>query len=158
VRVMGDLWSVERTDELRNLVALGHSGSQIATMMGNGLTRSAIIGRMNRIGIKTARAIARPTSGSRKPKKRSKREGGPKPPPQTSSTRAEMRAAAEIADSNIPMEQRRTFMGLRQGQCKYPVGDPKDPEFFFCGGLQLNGRPYCAAHCRMSYRLVVMAA
>ena len=36
-------------------------------------------------------------------------------------------------------------------ECLWPIGDPSDPEFSFCGAETSPGRPYCAAHCAMAY-------
>lgn len=35
--------------------------------------------------------------------------------------------------------------------CSWPVGDPKDPDFHFCGAAIEPGRPYCQSHCAIAY-------
>ena len=35
--------------------------------------------------------------------------------------------------------------------CQWPIGDPRDQDFHFCGGVPVPGRPYCLAHCEMAY-------
>ncbi|TXH33601.1 MAG: GcrA cell cycle regulator [Rhodospirillaceae bacterium] len=35
--------------------------------------------------------------------------------------------------------------------CSWPVGDPKQPGFHFCGEPAEPGRPYCAEHCHVAY-------
>ena len=30
--------------------------------------------------------------------------------------------------------------------CKFPIGDPKSPDFRFCNEMRLVGSPYCAGH------------
>lgn len=35
--------------------------------------------------------------------------------------------------------------------CSWPVGDPKQPGFHFCGDAAEAGRPYCAHHCGIAY-------
>ena len=35
--------------------------------------------------------------------------------------------------------------------CSWPVGDPKQPGFHFCGDAAEPGRPYCAHHCGIAY-------
>ena len=35
--------------------------------------------------------------------------------------------------------------------CQWPVGDPKQPDFHFCGQPSEIGRPYCAKHCAIAY-------
>lgn len=53
------------------------------------------------------------------------------------------------SDLAIPLEQRVKVDGLRDGVCHWPVGDPRDANFFFCGGRTLEGEPYCAHHHRV---------
>ena len=35
--------------------------------------------------------------------------------------------------------------------CQYPHGDPRKPDFHFCGGKPVLGKPYCAAHMAVTY-------
>lgn len=35
--------------------------------------------------------------------------------------------------------------------CLWPIGDPGDPEFHFCGANTIAGKPYCAAHAARAY-------
>lgn len=41
--------------------------------------------------------------------------------------------------------------GLRAGMCSWPIGDPGEEGFHFCGEVAVPGKPYCAAHCRIAY-------
>lgn len=42
---------------------------------------------------------------------------------------------------------------LNEHTCKWPVGDPLEPGFGFCGQHSEPGKPYCAEHCeRAVYR------
>ena len=36
--------------------------------------------------------------------------------------------------------------------CKWPIGDPKTPDFHFCGEPAHPGRPYCSSHCAQAYQ------
>ncbi len=50
-------------------------------------------------------------------------------------------------------EPRRPIAAGPSGRaCMWPVGDPKAPEFHFCGALTEPGRPYCATHCAAAYQ------
>ena len=40
---------------------------------------------------------------------------------------------------------------LSAGMCSFPLGDPGDPGFTFCGEPALPGKPYCAYHCAIAY-------
>jgi hypothetical protein len=48
--------------------------------------------------------------------------------------------------------QQKTLANLEQNDCRWPIGDPKDPAFHFCGARKLDGRPYCQAHWQMAFQ------
>ncbi|HEY1803565.1 MAG TPA: GcrA family cell cycle regulator [Terracidiphilus sp.] len=49
-------------------------------------------------------------------------------------------------DLLIPRGQRRTIMQLNEHTCRWPVGNPTEPSFFFCGGDTEQGWAYCPMH------------
>ena len=38
--------------------------------------------------------------------------------------------------------------------CRWPVGDPRSPDFRFCGCVAHEGLPYCVDHARIAYQNV----
>jgi GcrA cell cycle regulator len=66
----------------------------------------------------------------------------------------EVEAEPELVDNVIPMGQRRTLLELTEATCHWPIGDPGQPDFFFCGGQTVSGLPYCAYHSRVAYQPV----
>ena len=56
-----------------------------------------------------------------------------------------------ISDLDIPLGQRKSFMELAPGDCRWGVGDVGSPGFFFCGAPQAPGLPYCHAHRARAY-------
>ena len=45
----------------------------------------------------------------------------------------------------------KTMTNIEANECRWPIGDPRDAGFHFCGALQSAGRPYCAAHWELSF-------
>jgi GcrA cell cycle regulator len=45
-----------------------------------------------------------------------------------------------------------TILSLTERMCKWPVGDPKSPDFHFCGKPSLPGLPYCGEHAAIAYQ------
>jgi GcrA cell cycle regulator len=43
----------------------------------------------------------------------------------------------------------RTTSSVRS--CCWPLGDPGAPDFRFCGGEAVAGKPYCAEHAAVAY-------
>ena len=44
-----------------------------------------------------------------------------------------------------------TLLTLRDSMCKWPIGDPADPKFAFCGRKADCG-PYCAEHAKVAFQ------
>lgn len=40
---------------------------------------------------------------------------------------------------------------LRVGMCSWPLGNPGEEGFHFCGDRVLEGKPYCSKHCAVAY-------
>lgn len=40
---------------------------------------------------------------------------------------------------------------LRPGMCSWPLGNPGEEGFHFCGDGTVDGKPYCAKHCAVAY-------
>jgi hypothetical protein len=39
-----------------------------------------------------------------------------------------------------------TFAQLEPHHCRWPIGDPRQSDFRFCGCKRLTGKPYCEEH------------
>lgn len=55
--------------------------------------------------------------------------------------------ALKRADGNFV-----TTLTLNTRTCKWPIGDPTDRNFHYCGRRPESGRPYCDAHEARSYQ------
>lgn len=142
-------WTDDRVEQLKKLWADGLSGSQIADELG-GVSRSAVIGKVHRLGLG-----GRVPGARRSPRK--PRVNGPRVKPGALSLRsglAHLQVATRApapepdvpSDPEIPVEQRRTLLQLTSETCRWPVGDPRQPGFFFCGAAAKG--TYCEHHIR----------
>ena len=43
------------------------------------------------------------------------------------------------------------LIDLKINTCRWPIGDPKDDDFHFCGEQTVTGKPYCLEHCQEAY-------
>lgn len=48
--------------------------------------------------------------------------------------------------------RRISLLDLTERVCKWPIGDPTEPEFHFCGLPSVQGKPYCAAHVAVAFQ------
>lgn len=145
-------WSPERVEQLKRCFHAGLSCGQIAREIG--VTRNAVIGKMNRMGLSRPRdPLAAPTRRHAKPTRpRSQRRWSP-------FTVADQRkllrdAFPQARVEEIPIHGGRgcTLLELAQDRCRWPINDPGAANFCYCGNEAFTGRPYCAGHARLAYR------
>ena len=145
-------WTAERVQQLRSCVTAGLTCSQIAAEIG--VTRNAVIGKINRLGLSTGK---RPATLAKRMGRT--REGGG---PTTRLVRMLRAIHAQMAVAPIdtgvgtpPVEsaQRLSLLELAGGRCRWPLGDPGRAGFGFCGHDAVAGVSYCAGHARLAYRL-----
>ncbi|MFN4023401.1 MAG: GcrA family cell cycle regulator [Hyphomonas sp.] len=156
-------WTDERVTVLKKLWAEGHSASQIAKQLG-GVTRNAVIGKVHRLGLSgratPSRPVKRPPRLAR-PKPRFVTEpvaaaapaASPPLPGVTAAPAPPERGHALTALPPLPMADGApaTILTLRDSMCKWPIGDPADPKFAFCGRKADCG-PYCAEHAAVAFQ------
>ena len=152
-------WTDERVENLKKLWADGLSASQIAAELG-GITRNAVIGKVHRLGL-SGRAKS-PSSAAPRPRKvratshvfRAMRPAmrGNTALAHAVAYEIELEPEPEPIDNIIPIGQRCSILELTEEKCHWPIGDPGQPDFFFCGGKAAIGAPYCGYHARVAYQ------
>lgn len=146
-------WTDERVDELkRRRFGLKESCGFIARAMG--VTRSAITGKINRLGLSEPRpekaTAPRPlvslrpiTSAGRERKtrvsKRARDDGPAYIGPE----------ATEIVSEFVPPNPV-TLVQLEPCHCRWPIESPG--AVLYCGEIPKDERPYCPAHCLVAYK------
>jgi GcrA cell cycle regulator len=159
-------WTDERVEVLKKLWADGLSANQIAIKLGE-VTRNAVIGKVHRLGL-AGRAT---TSRVRINKNRNNVTMFPARSPQVQ-YRTFGNAALKVA---VQPETRRvatvlpfralpellpapavpvTLIDLKECMCKWPVGDPMEDGFHFCGRAKASEGPYCEHHSAIAYNPV----
>jgi GcrA cell cycle regulator len=149
-------WDDERIEQLKKLWNEGLSASQIATELG-GVTRNAVIGKVHRLGL-SGRAKSKVSSVARQ------RKAVVKPQRvQTVSVRGNL-AVIEMVEAEpeavidmrenvvVPISRRISIMELKDGVCRWPLGDPVQPDFAYCGSDCTKGKTYCTHHARIAYQ------
>jgi GcrA cell cycle regulator len=159
-------WTEQKIQKLKEMWGHGYSASEIAKCLG-GLTRNAVIGKAHRLklssrpspikredeappGTLTAEAVM-PIIKSASKKRTMLR---PLPPVALPST-----VKASGKDSFRSIEDLKRTEGIAvtkagERHCRWPIGDPRSPDFRFCGCSAYEGLPYCIDHARMAYQNV----
>jgi GcrA cell cycle regulator len=148
-------WTTDRVERLRVLWAQGYSHTQVAADLNCGMSRSAIAGKIMRLRL-PPRDKGHPTPIRRAPPATL----APKPRPQRRNPSHNILAAIAIAEDEPGLPERLKgeapdgtgikFSELRPDTCRFPRGDPQEPDFEFCGARALTDKPYCVHHTRMS--------
>ena len=131
-------WTEERVEQLKGLWNEGLSASQIARALG-GVSRNAVIGKVHRLGLAGRAAPAR----SERP--RAQRRAAIHAAPALPEVIEE--DPIKLDDGNFA-----TVLTITDRMCHWPIGDPSEHEFHFCGRKPRPGSPYCEAHARKAYQ------
>ena len=153
-------WTDERVEQLKKLWSEGLSASQIAAELG-GITRNAVIGKVHRLGLSGRGKSASTQPKARKP--RASQPARPSPPRTVGNTALKVDYApaprptpaprpAPVEELIIPPEERATILTLTEHRCKWPIGDPSQDDFYFCGRYSEAGKPYCEHHSKIAYQ------
>jgi GcrA cell cycle regulator len=132
-------WTDERVSLLRKLWGEGKTAAEIAGALG-GVTRNAVIGKAHRLKLsnrispiqQNSKAAPRPASS------------GQKAPPRIAKPAEVLKKPFKI--KGVKLSE------LRERMCRWPLGDPKDADFIFCGHDNIVGLPYCPEHSKMAYQ------
>ncbi|WP_375572020.1 GcrA family cell cycle regulator [Ahrensia marina] len=168
-------WTDERVEVLKTMWLGGSSASQIAAALGD-VTRNAVIGKVHRLGL-SGRGKPTSTATPRARKPRAPSSGTSRPRRSTTTARVgggagvsvgatalksdEMAVAtleqAPVARGNVDLvlvgeSPKLSIQELKEDTCRWPVGDPMNDDFHFCGRSALDGQPYCEYHCGVAFQ------
>ena len=151
-------WTNESVEELRRLWDKGLTASEIAKKLG--VTKNAIVGKVHRLCLK-----ARPSPI------KSKDEDGEQEQKQELeleqiTIKEEPVIEPEVVEE-LPVEEnvketvctssdddcncKVKLVDLDSHTCRWPIGDPRDDDFGFCGKKVRAGQTYCDEHSAMAY-------
>ena len=131
-------WTHERIEKLRALWEEGHTASRIAAELGE-VTRNAVIGKAHRLGLSGRMASKKQGSGVSIIRKK-----------KISSTYSQK--VIELSPiSDEPMNPT-SFLDIKDGLCRWPLGEPEDSDFKFCGRSTNEGFVYCQSHYKQAYQ------
>ena len=86
-----------------------------------GMSKNSIIGKVHRLNLKT------------------------RPSPIKPDVKKKAKPVAKVTTGKIHLTD------LKMNTCRWPIGDPKDEDFCFCGQQTVMGKPYCLKHCQEAY-------
>jgi GcrA cell cycle regulator len=165
-------WTDERVEALRKYWSEGLSASQIAAQLG-GVSRNAVIGKVHRLKLsgrgRTPSAPARQKkvaapAASAPAKQQSARPLQINRPSVTSVGATALASDAQVLvpampqrvqqveSVTLPISRMLSLIQLNERTCKWPIGDPLQPDFHFCGNDAGENGPYCRYHARIAFQ------
>ncbi|MER2520683.1 MAG: GcrA family cell cycle regulator [Bdellovibrionales bacterium] len=172
-------WTEQKIEMLKEMWGHGYSASEIAKQLG-GLTRNAVIGKAHRLKLSvrgasprieaksqqrgvaassvTSALSASSNQGAGSVKSSSRKRVMLRPLPSmplpTEVPSHQERASTFHALDSIKRSEGISVTKAGDRQCRWPVGDPRSPDFRFCGCPAYESLPYCIDHARVAYQNV----
>lgn len=145
-------WTNIRINQLKALWADGLSCSIIGDELG--VSRCAVIGKVQRLKLEPRQRGVNPLRGRTKPM-------GRKPTgvqtvrrlkiKQNQAPRFKCEQSIQYDEPTEPnVGQGCTLLELTAETCRWPIGDVGHPDFYFCGAL--TDKTYCPYHTRLAYQ------
>tara|TARA_B100000767_G_scaffold258892_1_gene268061 strand:- start:337 stop:834 length:498 start_codon:yes stop_codon:yes gene_type:complete len=137
-------WNPEKITKLKELWGSGKTASQIAEIIGD-MSRNAVIGKAHRLNlsakIKTRAAKSNHNYENNLDKKNIKPTHG-----------GRGRFKSLIIEKDFEPESPKQLEELSEDSCKWPIGNPNEKLFYFCGRSSLKDFSYCKLHLLYAYQ------
>jgi len=161
-------WTEQQIQMLKDMWGHGFSASEIATRLGGGLSRNAVIGKAHRLKLSAGASPLRasrdanrlPLPGEAIPAVRavSRKRVMLRPlpvlpvPPASTVKKLAVKESYRSSVDDIKRSEGIAVTKAGERQCRWPVGDPRSPDFRFCGCQVYETLPYCIDHARVAYQ------
>ena len=138
-------WNQQKVEDLKKLWNDGVATSRIGEQLG--FTKNAVIGKAFRLGLErrqnSRNKISQPTSFS-----------------STTLYRETSSSSSSISVKKEPIRRREKFSFKKSivgtgnfRSCQWPIGDPLEEGFHYCGGQNIPTKPYCIEHFKKAYNV-----
>jgi GcrA cell cycle regulator len=139
-------WNQQKVDDLKKLWNEGVATSRIGEQLG--FTKNAVIGKAFRLGLERRQNSRKKTAQS-----------------QSVSSVTMYRETSVHGNSQITpkreVTRRREKFSFKKSivgtgsfkSCQWPIGDPLEEGFHYCGGQNIPTKPYCIEHYKKAYNV-----
>lgn len=135
------VWTNELVEELKQLWEKGLTTGEIGKALG--VTKNSVVGKAHRLGLNS-----RPSPIRRNDEEEETVNVETAP---VEKKKPVKKAAPPKKEVEKKAEKLFTVSDLTSTSCRWPIGDPKDENFHFCGKEALPDKPYCAEHAAIAY-------
>ena len=138
-------WNQQKVEDLKKLWNEGVATSRIGEQLG--FTKNAVIGKAFRLGLErrqnSRKKISQPASFSSSTLYR-----------ETSSTSNNISIKREPTRRREKFSFKKSIVGTGSFKsCQWPIGDPLEEGFHYCGCQNIPTKPYCIEHYKKAYNV-----
>ena len=130
-------WTLEKVNELKQLWGKGNTAAQIASIIG-GVSRNAVIGKAYRLNL-AAKSIKKKNNFNQVSQHQENA-------PQLERKTRKNRFNSLLLDKSFEPENPKSLEQLHDEICRWPIGHPNEPDFYFCGRKSMKDFSYCKLH------------
>ena len=137
-------WNQQKVDDLKKLWNEGVATSRIGEQLG--FTKNAVIGKAFRLGLERRQ-------NSRK--KNTQSVSSVTMYRETSvSSNSQLSPKREVTRRREKFSFKKSIVGTGSFKsCQWPIGDPLEEGFHYCGGQNIPTKPYCIEHYKKAYNV-----
>ena len=139
-------WNQQKVDDLKKLWNEGVATSRIGEQLG--FTKNAVIGKAFRLGLERRQNSRKKTSHSQSVSSVTMyRES-------SSSAHSQIAPKREVTRRREKFSFKKSIVGTGSFKsCQWPIGDPLEEGFHYCGGQNIPTKPYCIEHYKKAYNV-----
>ena len=139
-------WNQQKVDDLKKLWNEGVATSRIGEQLG--FTKNAVIGKAFRLGLERRQ-------NSRKKTAQSQSVSSVTMYRETSVTgNSQITPKREVTRRREKFSFKKSIVGTGSFKsCQWPIGDPLEEGFHYCGGQHIPTKPYCIEHYKKAYNV-----
>ena len=135
-------WTEKMVEDLRQMWIEGLTANEIAKKLG--VSKNSIVGKVHRLCL-----TARPSPIKKKDEAAPEKDVAPTQEVLPVREIKPIKGAAASITANAEGKVR--LVDLDSHTCRWPLGDPRDEDFSFCGKKVRSGQTYCDEHAVMAY-------
>ena len=139
-------WNQQKVDDLKKLWNEGVATSRIGEQLG--FTKNAVIGKAFRLGLERRQ-------NSRKKTAQSQSVSSVTMYRETSAPgNSQITTKREVTRRREKFSFKKSIVGTGSFKsCQWPIGDPLEEGFHYCGGQNIPTKPYCIEHYKKAYNV-----
>ena len=139
-------WTQQKVDDLKKLWNEGVATSRIGEQLG--FTKNAVIGKAFRLGLERRQNSRKKTANSQSVSSVTMyRES-------SNSSHSQITPKREVSRRREKFSFKKSIVGTGSFKsCQWPIGDPLEEGFHYCGGQNIPTKPYCIEHYKKAYNV-----